>query len=201
MHAISGRYFQRPITKSAKDKDRIPKKKPENKARCAPHLSIRTFFTTWIDYATWTSRCASLSRSTARGCTACCCLLLHGSRASSPLMWDARTSVCTQVSCNCSKQTRHAPTMRLLQRDVPRLLLVFPRSRQRAWSWQGSIRRISEQECNHVMLRCCCCLLFHGKTRAARASSHLVWYAQTSVWALAPFQTFSVATIELGSSE
>ena len=97
MHAISGRYFQRPITKSAKDKDRIPKKKPENKARCAPHLRIRTFFTTWIDYATWTSRCASLSRSTARGCTACCCLLLHAmtrpARASSPLMWDARTSV------------------------------------------------------------------------------------------------------------
>ena len=73
LHAISGRYFQRPITKSAKDKDRIPKKKPENKARCAPHLRIRTFFTTWIDYATWTSRCASLSRSTA---TWLHCLLL-----------------------------------------------------------------------------------------------------------------------------
>jgi hypothetical protein len=49
--------------------------------------------------------------------------------------------------------------------------------------------------------RCCCCLLFHAMTRAARGSSHLVWDAQTSVWALATFRTFSVATIELGSSE
>ena len=44
-------------------------------------------------------------------------------------------------------------------------------------------------KCNRAMLRCCCCLLLHAMTRAARASSHLVWDAQTSVWALASFQT------------
>ena len=42
-------------------------------------------------------------------------------------------------------------------------------------------------------MRCCCCLLLHAMTRAARGSSHLVWDAQTSVWALAPFRTFSVS--------
>jgi hypothetical protein len=42
-------------------------------------------------------------------------------------------------------------------------------------------------------MRCCCCLLLHAMTRAARGSSHLVWDAQTSVWALATFRTFSVS--------
>ena len=37
-------------------------------------------------------------------------------------------------------------------------------------------------------------------TRAARASSRAVSDAQTSVWALAPFRTICIATIELGSS-
>ena len=62
-------------------------------------------------------------------------------------------------------------------------------------------RRGPRDNDHHAMLRCCCCLLLHANTRAARASSHLVWDAQTCVWALAPFQTFSVAAIELGSSE
>ena len=63
-----------------------------------------------------------------------------------------------------------------------------------------TLRNIPNEE-HHAMLRCCCCLLLHANTRAARASSHLVWDAQTSVWALALFQTFSLATIELGGSE
>ena len=71
---------------------------------------------------------------------------------------------------------------------------------RRAPGYAGAFGAIS-LECNHVMLRCCCCLLLHAMTRAARGSSPLMWDARTSVCTLRPFQTFSVATIELGSSE